>query len=42
MATTFYQQFGANRRNSVLLALAVVLVLGLLGMAIGVAVTGAP
>ena len=42
MATTFYQQIGANRRNSVLLALAVVLVLALLGMAIGVAVTGVP
>jgi heat shock protein HtpX len=42
MASTFYDQIGANRRNSVLLALAVILILGLLGMAIGVAVTGAP
>jgi heat shock protein HtpX len=42
MATTFYDQIGANRRNSVLLALAVVLVLGLLGAAIGAAVTGVP
>ena len=41
MASTFYDQIGANRRNSVLLALAVVLILGLLGMAIGVATTGA-
>jgi len=39
---TFYDQIGANRRNSVLLALAVILILGLLGTAIGVAVTGAP
>ncbi len=42
MATTFYAQIGANRRNSVLLAVAVVLVLAVLGMVIGVAVTGAP
>ena len=42
MAATFYAQVGANRRNSVLLAVLVVLILGLLGMAIGVAVTGAP
>ena len=39
---TFYDQIGANRRNSVLLALAVILILGLMGTAIGVAVTGAP
>ena len=39
---TFYDQIGANRRNSVLLSLVVVLLLGLLGMAIGVAVTGYP
>ena len=40
MASTFYEQIGANRRNSVLLALAVVLILGLMGAAIGVATTG--
>ena len=39
---TFYDQIGANRRNSVLLAVAVVLILGLLGAAIGFAVTGVP
>jgi heat shock protein HtpX len=39
---TFYDQIGANRRNSVLLALVVVLLLGVLGLAIGVAVTGRP
>ncbi len=37
---TFYDQIGANRRNSVLLAIAVILILGLLGAAIGAAVTG--
>lgn len=37
---TFHDQIGANRRNSVLLALAVILILGLLGTAIGIAVTG--
>ena len=42
MATTFYDQISSNRRNSVLLAMTVVLVLGLLGAAIGVAVTGVP
>jgi len=39
---TFYDQIGANRRNSVLLAVAVVLILGVLGAAIGFAVTGVP
>lgn len=39
---TFYDQIGANRRNSVLLALAVVVILGLLGAVIGFAVTGVP
>ena len=38
---TFYDQIGANRRNSVLLALAVIVILGLLGTAIGIAATGA-
>ncbi len=37
---TFHDQIGANRRNSVLLALAVILILGLLGTAVGIAVTG--
>src|SRR3954454_12530949 len=42
MATTFYSQIGANKRNSVLLALLVTLVLGALGLFIGWAVTGDP
>jgi heat shock protein HtpX len=41
-ATTFYSQIGANKRNSILLVLAVVLLLGVLGLAIGWAVTGDP
>jgi heat shock protein HtpX len=41
MATaTFYDQIGANKRNSVLLALVVVVLLGALGLTIGWAVTG--
>ncbi len=39
---TFYDQIGQNRRNSVLLALAVIVLLGLLGLFIGWAVTGDP
>jgi heat shock protein HtpX len=39
---TFYDQIGQNRRNSVLLAAAVIGLLGVLGLAIGVAVTGDP
>jgi heat shock protein HtpX len=39
---TFYDQIGANRRNSVLLALTVVAILGVLGLFIGWAVTGDP
>ena len=42
MASTFYGQIGANKRNSVLLALAVVVLLGLLGLLIGWALTGDP
>jgi heat shock protein HtpX len=43
MATsTFYSQIGANKRNSILLVLAVVALLGVLGLAIGWAVTGDP
>jgi heat shock protein HtpX len=37
---TFYDQISANRRNSVLLALAVVVLLAALGFAIGYALTG--
>ena len=40
MAGTFYDQIAANRRNSFLLALAVVLILGALGFSIGYALTG--
>jgi heat shock protein HtpX len=42
MATTFYNQIGANKRNSVLLAVAVVVILGLLGALIGWAAVGDP
>src|SRR5215211_4834080 len=41
-STTFYSQIGANKRNSVLLVLAVVVLLGVMGLAIGWAVTGDP
>ncbi len=37
---TFYQQISANRRNSFLMALFVVVLLGLLGFAIGYAFFG--
>lgn len=40
MAVSFYSQAAANRRNSILLAIAVVGVLGLLGLAVGYAWTG--
>ena len=40
MATTFYSEIAANRRNSFLLALIVVLLLGALGFAIGYALSG--
>jgi heat shock protein HtpX len=40
VAGTFYDQIAANRRNSFLLALAVVLILGALGFSIGYALTG--
>ena len=39
---TFYDQIGQNRRNSLLLAIAVTGLLGLLGLFIGWAVTGDP
>jgi len=42
MASTFYSQIGANKRNSVLLALLVVLLLGVLGLFIGWAIFGDP
>jgi heat shock protein HtpX len=42
MATTFYGQIGANKRNSVLLALVVVVILGLLGFLIGWVLAGDP
>ena len=42
MATTFYSQIGANKRNSVLLALLVILLLGVLGLFIGWAIFGDP
>ena len=42
MATTFYSQIGANKRNSVLLAVLVVLILGVLGLFIGWALFGDP
>jgi heat shock protein HtpX len=40
VATTFYSQIAANRRNSFLLALIVVLLLGALGFAIGFGLSG--
>jgi heat shock protein HtpX len=40
VASTFYDQISANRRNSFLLALVVVLLLGALGFSIGYALTG--
>ncbi|HEX5590290.1 MAG TPA: hypothetical protein VFX65_08375, partial [Candidatus Limnocylindrales bacterium] len=39
---TFYAQQSANRRNSILLALVVVVLLAALGFAIGYALTGDP
>ena len=43
MATgSFYNQISANKRNALLMAAAVVVVLGVLGFAIGYAVVGAP
>ena len=42
MANTFYAQIGANKRNSFLLALLVVVLLGVMGLFIGWGVTGDP
>src|SRR4051794_28906 len=40
MAETFYSQISANRRNSLLLALLVIALFGVLGFAIGYAIAG--
>ncbi len=40
MASTFYSQIAANKRNSVLLAVALIVLLGALGMTIGYGLTG--
>jgi heat shock protein HtpX len=42
MASTFYGQIGANKRNSTLLALVVIVLLGGLGLLVGWSVTGDP
>ena len=42
MADSFYTQIAANRRNSLLLALLVVALFGVLGFAIGYAIAGSP
>jgi heat shock protein HtpX len=42
MAETFYDQIAANRRNSLLLSTFVMALFGLLGFAIGFAITGKP
>ena len=42
MADSFYSQIAANRRNSLLLTLLVVALFGVLGFAIGYAITGTP
>ncbi|HUQ78147.1 MAG TPA: M48 family metallopeptidase [Patescibacteria group bacterium] len=42
MADSFYSQIAANRRNSLLLTLLVVALFGVLGFAIGYAITGSP
>src|SRR5437868_3994503 len=40
MADTFYNQIGENKRNSLLLALIVIVLFGVLGFAIGYAIAG--
>ena len=40
MASTFYSQISANKRNSVLLALGLTLLLGALGLTIGYGLSG--
>jgi heat shock protein HtpX len=42
MATTFYSQIAANKRESVVLTIAVAAILGVFGFAIGYALTGRP
>jgi heat shock protein HtpX len=42
VASTFYSQIATNRRNSLFLAVFVILVFGLLGFTIGYAVVGSP
>jgi heat shock protein HtpX len=42
MAETFYSQIGANRRNSFLLAVVVLVLFGVFGYAVGYALTGLP
>ena len=42
MASTFYSQISANRRNSLFLAGGVIVILGILGYAIGYAIIGTP
>jgi heat shock protein HtpX len=42
MAETFYDEIAANRRNSLLLSAFVMALFGLLGFAIGYAITGSP
>ncbi len=42
MADTFYNQISANRRNSLLLAAFVIVLFGVLGFAIGYAISGGP
>jgi heat shock protein HtpX len=42
VSRSFYEQVSANKRNSLLMAAFVIVVLGLLGFAIGYAVTGSP
>ena len=42
MAETFYDQIAANKRNSLLLALIVMVLFGVLGFAIGYAIAGSP
>jgi hypothetical protein len=40
MAETFYNQIGENKRNSLFLALIVIVLFGVLGFAIGYAIAG--
>jgi len=42
VASTFYSQISANRRNSLFLAGAVIVILGVFGYVIGYAIIGTP